>query len=136
MRTHQNVGFAFAEASAVSCTASIDTQGFRFASIAVFSSNNSAATTATKIEQSDDNSTWVAIPNCVTGTDWTPSTSTNVTTSAKVVFEVSLLGKKRYLKVSETQGTTGRTSIHTQLHDPIDGISVDADANATVRVIC
>jgi hypothetical protein len=47
-----------------------------------------------------------------------------------------MLGKKRYLKVTGAQGTTARLSVHAHLHDPIDGISTDTDANAAVRVIC
>ena len=136
MRSHQNIGFAYGDASATQVTASIDTLGFRFATISLCSSTTHTATTASKIEQSDDNSTWGAIPNCVTGTDWTPSTATNATTVAKVAFEVSMLGKKRYLKVTGAQGTTARLSVHAHLHDPIDGISTDTDANAAVRVIC
>jgi hypothetical protein len=136
MRSHQNIGFAFGDASATQVTASIDTIGFRFATISFCSSLTDSATMASKIEQSDDNSTFVAIPNCVTGTDWSPSTGTNETTVAKIVFEVSMLGKKRFLKVTGAQGRSARLSLHAHLHDPIDGISSDTDANAAVRVIC
>ena len=136
MRSHQNIGFAYGDASATQVTASIDTIGFRFATISFCSSVTDNASIASKIEHSDDNSTFVAIPNCVTGTDWSPPTGTNATTVAKIVFEVSMLGKKRFLKVTGAQRTTARLSLHAHLHDPIDGISTDTDANAAVRVIC
>lgn len=109
-------------ASGSSLTGSVDTQGFRFARVEFSSSSTGAMTTNTKIEQSDDNSTWESIPSLVRGTDYSLSAATNLTTKPKIVWNVSMLGKKRYLKVSVEHATAGRGRFHATLSVPADGI--------------
>lgn len=117
-------------ASASTLTGSVDTQGFRFARVEFSSSSTGIMTTNTKIEQSDDNSTWEAIPGLVRGTDYSLSAVTNSTTKPKIVWNVEMLGKKRYLKVTVEHATAGRGRFHATLSVPADGIDT-ADASGT-----
>lgn len=125
----------FAGTSATTGTASIDTLGFGFAKIICFSASTGALATTSKLEQSDDNSTWEAIPGMVTGTDWTPNTATNATTSPKVVFGLNTRGRKRYLKVTFEHATAGIGRIISELSEPADGEETASDSNVANLVI-
>ena len=136
MRTIQNQKSVIsADVSASSATGSVDTQGFRFARVQFSSSSTGALTTNTKIEHSDDNSTWETISGLVQGTDYTLSAATNATTKPKIVWNVSLLGKKRYLKATVEHTTSGRGRIDAILSDPADGIDTAAGSGSDTLAI-
>lgn len=136
MRNSQNMrSVLLNESSASTLTASVDTQGFRFARIVFTSASTGAPTTNCKLEQSDDNSTWEAIRGIVLGTDYTLSTATNASTRPKVVWDVNLAGRKRYLKATIEHATSGRCQLNAMLLDPIDGITTVAETGAANYVI-
>jgi len=131
MRSHQTSKTVLAgEGSATTISGTVDTRGFRAARIQMCSASTGAPTTNTKLEQSDDNSTWEAIPGIVRGVDYTLSTATNSTTLAKVVWDVSLLGRKRYLRATVEHATSGRGAITAVLFDPYDAPTATADFGA------
>jgi len=108
---------------------SVDTKGFNFAKFCFFSDSTGTLTTATAITESDDNSTFSAIAGFVNGTDYTVSSSTNLTTVAKLVLGMNLRGRKRYLKATVTHATAGRTRFWCELSDPSDGVTSATDTN-------
>ena len=122
------------ESTSGAVTGAVDTQGFRFCRISCTHSTNAVVNTNTFIEQSDDNSTWVPIPNMVAGVDYTLSTSVNITTKPKVIWDVNLIGKKRYLKASVGTGT-GRLALTATLSDPIDGVTNRTDAGSDIYAV-
>lgn len=84
-------------------TGSIDTKGFGYTSIAVLANSNAAVSTTVahnSLEESDDNSTFTAISAAAPGTGFTPSTVTVASTGPKIIYNVDLRGRKRYLKVT------------------------------------
>lgn len=136
MRSFQNTkSVVMNESSASALTGSVDTQGFRFARVIFSSASTGALTTNTKIEQSDNNSTWEAIPGLVQGTDYTLSAVTNASTKPKIIFAVSMLGKKRYLKATIENATSGRCQLNAVLTDPVDGVSSATDAGTDTLAI-
>lgn len=136
MRSLQNTkAVLMNETSGTALTGSVDTQGFRFARVIFSSASTGALTTNTKIEQSDNNSTWEAIPGLVQGTDYTLSTATNVSTKPKIVFAVSMLGKKRYLKATIEHAVSGRCQLNAILSDPADAVGSAADAGTDTIAI-
>lgn len=135
MRTNQTMKTVLCgEASATTMTGTVDTRGFRNVRIQMTSASTGAPTTATKLEQSDDNSTWESIPGLVRGTDYTLSTTTNSSTVAKVVWDVSMIGRKRYLKATVEHATSGRGSITAVLLDPYDAPSNSSESGAASYV--
>ena len=136
MRNSQNMrSVLLSESSATTLTGSVDTQGFRFARIAFTSASTGAPTTNCKLEQSDDNSTWEAIRGIVLSTDYTLSTATNASTRPKVIWDVNLAGRKRYLKATIEHATSGRCQLNALLLDPIDGITTVAETGAANYII-
>ena len=136
MRNSQNMrSVLLSESSATTLTGSVDTQGFRFARIAFTSASTGAPTTNCKLEQSDDNSTWEAIRGIVLSTDYTLSTATNASTRPKVIWDVNLAGRKRYLKATIEHATSGRCQLNAVLTDPVDGVSSATDAGTDTLAI-
>ncbi len=115
-----------------SLTATVDTKGFSFAKIACLSSStgSAAAGTANKIEEADAaTGTFATFAGFVQGTDWTGSTATNGTSNAKVLWNVPLQGRKRFLKVTFGHATTAVSQmIVAELERPANGISTAAEA--------
>jgi len=115
-------------AGVTTLTASIDTRGFSYAQIVGF--NNAAAglhTTAanTVLEESDDNSTWTSV-----ATGLTPATTAAAATFAKVVWNVDLRGRKRYLKPTTGYAASNSLSILAVLHEGSDAPNTAAEINA------
>jgi hypothetical protein len=84
-------------------TGSVDCKTFGYVSIAVLANSTAAVSTTTAhnaLEESDDNSTWVAISSAAPGTGFTPSTVTVASSGPKIIYNVDLRGRKRYLKVT------------------------------------
>jgi len=113
-------------------TATVDTKGFSFAKILCLSSSTGTVSTGTnnKIEDADASTgTFATFAGFVQGTDWTGSTSTNSTQNAKVLYNMPLQGRKRYLKVTFTHATAGVGSVLlAELERPSNGISTSTEA--------
>lgn len=91
-------------------SASFDTRGYDYAVINLYQTGGAGATTAAtsiKVEQSDDDSTYVAA-SLTSGTDFTVSTN-GTATSATIpyyTFNVDTRGLRRYLKLTVVPATT------------------------------
>lgn len=113
-------------------TATVDTKGFSFAKILCLSSSTGTVSTGTanKIEDADASTgTFATFAGFVQGTDWTGSTSTNSTQNAKVLWNIPLQGRKRYLKVTFTHATAGVGEVLiAELERPSNGISTSTEA--------
>ena len=113
-------------------TATVDTKGFSFAKILCLSSSTGTVSTGTnnKIEDADASTgTFATFAGFVQGTDWTGSTSTNSTQNAKVLWNIPLQGRKRYLKVTFTHATAGVGEVLVaELERPSNGISTSTEA--------
>ena len=113
-------------------TATVDTKGFSFAKILCLSSSTGTVSTGTnnKIEDADASTgTFATFAGFVQGTDWTGSTSTNSTQNAKVLWNIPLQGRKRYLKVTFTHATAGVAEVLVaELERPSNGISTSTEA--------
>lgn len=122
MRQNSTIILATTGTATVSqVTASIDTRGYAFARVICLGGTNVGLSTTTannKIEQSDDNATWVAIEGASAGTGYTPSSATMATNLAKFVADIDLRGKKRYLKVTYTPAATTIANIVCDLSIP------------------
>jgi preprotein translocase subunit SecA len=129
----QNSSFILATtgtATASQVTASIDTRGYNFARIMCLGLTNvglNTTVTNNKIEHSDDNATWVVIDGASAGTaGYTPSTTTVATNLAKIVTDIDLRGKRRYLKVTFTPNSGTVCAIAADLGLPTDDKSTAA----------
>lgn len=114
-------------------TAEFDTRGFSFAKLIVLANTTATAVTGTnnKVEDGDTTSTYATFAGFISGTDWTVATSTNSTALAKMIYNVDLRGRKRYLKVTTGLAATAvGYSILAELSNPADGVSDAASAGA------
>jgi hypothetical protein len=119
------VVLAAGTATATTITASVDTKGFSFARIMCLGSTTAAVHTAATnnaIAHNDDNSTnWTTIDALTAGTAYEVSASTVATSVAKVLYDVDLRGKKRYLKVTFSTAAGSIPTIVADLSMPSDG---------------
>lgn len=118
-------------------SAEFDTLGFNFAKIICLSSSTGTVSSGTnnKVEEGDTTSSYATFAGVIQGTDWSGSSTSNATSLAKVIFNVDLRGRKRYLKTTFTHGTAGVGSvILAELSNPGDGISDTAAAGAANAV--
>lgn len=113
-------------------TATVDTKGFSFAKILGLASSNGALSSGTnnKIEEADAaTGTYATFAGFVQGTDWTAVATTNNTQNAKVIWNIPLQGRKRFLKVTFTHATTAASQmLVAELERPANGISTAAEA--------
>lgn len=86
--------------SGTTVTGSFDTKGFSYATFIYSGAVAGTAWTGIKVEHSDTNSSFEAIPGIVVGTDYSVASGTNsvAVTQPKFVIGFSTLGRKRYLK--------------------------------------
>ncbi len=119
-------------------TATVDTKGFSFAKILCLSSSTGTVSTGSNntIEDSDNSTaSFATFAGFVQGTDWTGSTSTNSTQNAKVLWNIPLQGRKRYLKVTFTHATAGVGSVLVaELERPSNAVSTAAEAFENTNV--
>lgn len=115
-------------------TATVDTKGFSFAKIICLSSSTASAAAGTnnKVEDADASTgTFATFAGYVQGTDWTGSTATASTANAYVAYAIPLTGRKRYLKVTASQGATALSHIVVaELSRPADGVNSTSEAGA------
>jgi hypothetical protein len=132
MRDVQNIKtFVMSENSGGTVEGTVDTQGFRFCRIICASSATQIVNTNVFVEHSDDNSTYTPIPNIVAGVDYTLSPVSNVTTKAKVIWDINLQGKKRYLKAKVGTGS-GRIFLVATLMNPVDGLTTGLERGTDI----
>lgn len=119
-------------------TGSIDTRGYSYAQILVVASSNAAVhTTAANnaLEESDDNSSFSAISAAASGTGYTPTTVTVASTGPKIVYNVDLRGRKRWLKVTAGLAATANSiSIVGVLGRGSDAPTSASEQNAAYQV--
>lgn len=132
------VGYINATTNVISTmTAEFDTRGFSFAKLIVLGGGTGAASSGTnnKVEEGDTTSSYATFAGYIQGTDWTGATTTNETSLAKVIYNVDLRGRKRYLKVTGTYATGSiGAMILAELSNPADGISDTASAGSANAV--
>lgn len=96
-------------------TATCDTKGFSFARIVCLSSSTASVAAASnngfKLEEGDTTSAFATFTGYIQGTDWTGSTATGSTANAHFLAGVPLVGRKRYLKVTFSQGATAVSNV-------------------------
>jgi hypothetical protein len=132
MRQNSKFSIAAIGATNVSTlTASIDTRGFSFARIYCFANSTTAVHTTganNTLAENDDNSTnWTTISAAGSGTAYTPTTTTVSTALAKIIYEVDLRGRKRYLRPTFGLGATTEPFIAVELSEPADGCATAAE---------
>ena len=91
-------------AGVTTLTGSVDCKGFSYAQILVVANSTAAVHTTSSnnaLEESDDSTaSFVAISAAASGTGYTPTTNTVASTGPKIIYNVDLRGRKRYLKVT------------------------------------
>lgn len=115
---------AIGSAASTQVTASIDTKSYSYARIICIANTSaglSTTTTNNTLEESDDNTNFTAIDAAAAGTAYTPSSATVATSLAKLVYDVDLRGRKRYLKVTFSTGATTQPIVAVDLGLPADG---------------
>jgi len=114
-------------------TAEFDTKSFGFLKIICLSSSTgtlSANVSNNKIEEGDVTSSYATFAGYLQGTDWNGSTNVNTTDTAKMIYNVDLRGRKRFIKVTFTHATGGGGTIIGELSNPSDGVSDKTSAGA------
>jgi hypothetical protein len=115
-------------------SAEFDTLGFNFMKILCLSSSTGTVSSGTnnKLEEGDvSTGSFATFAGYIQGTDWTGSATTNATSLAKVIWNVDLRGRKRFLRATFTHGTGGiGSAIIAELSNPADGVSDAAAAGA------
>ena len=135
----QNSRFVLAGVSATNAsqlTAVIDTRGFSFARIYCLmngvSTANSTVVTNNVLQESDTDvaSNYTTIASASYQTPLVLSTNTAATTVAKIIYDVDLRGRKRYLRPTYTPAATGEILIAAELSEPADGATSASEINA------
>lgn len=115
-------------------TATVDTRGFSHVKIICLSSTSASAAVGTnnKVEDADASTgSWATFAGFVQGTDWTGSTATASTANAYVAYSIPLVGRKRYLKVTATQGAAAVSHvILAELSRAADAVGSASEAGA------
>ena len=122
--------FICAAGSGVSTlTSSIDTRGFSYCQIVASASitNGISGTAAnTVLEESDNNSSWASVT-----TGLAHATTSAAVDVAKVVYNIDLRGRKRYLKPTVGLTATAGMAITAILHNGADAPVTAAEVNGT-----
>jgi hypothetical protein len=133
----QNSKFVIGAISATNAsqlTATIDTRGFSYARLYCLGNTNAGVSTVLTnnvVRENDDNSTnWVSIAATQAGTGFTPATNVQSTALAKIVHDIDLRGRKRYLNVLFTPHATTEIIIAAELSLPADGCTSAAEIGA------
>ena len=113
-------------------TASFDTRGFAYATIQVFglasATGPSSAVSNHVLEESDASGSGFAT---ISGSGFTSISSANLVTSlAKVIYNVDLRGRKRYLKVTYGSAAADQTFVSCDLTNASDGVVTAAESGA------
>jgi len=111
-------------------TLTIDTLGYDYASVTVQRASNASTVFASvlKIEQSDDNSTYVAVSGMTGGTDFTIPAVSDTSSPCIVKMDVDTKSKQRYLKVTATPSVSVNTIVSARLSRGENAPATAADA--------
>jgi len=108
-------------------TTSINCQGFNYCQIVALGGvTNGLSGTNTILEESDDNSTFTSVPLGLT-----LATTSAAADVARIVMNVDLRGRKKYLKPTVSLGATTGISFVGILHNGGDAPVTGAEQNAT-----
>lgn len=85
-------------------TLTVDTLTYSHCSFAAMRASNAATTFATvlKVEESDNNSTYTAVPGLTGGTDFAIAAVSNTSVESIYKIDVDCKARKRYLKLTVT----------------------------------
>lgn len=114
-------------------TASFDTRGYAYATIQVFglasATGPSSAVSNHVLEETD--STSLTGLTTISGSGFTSISSANLVTSlAKVIYNVDLRGRKRFLKVTYGSAAADQTFVSCDLTNAADGVATAAESGA------
>ena len=128
MRPQIKVNAALGGSAVTTLQLTTDCKGYSYATLIAYSSTSGGiAGTTTLLEESDDNSTYSTVSTGVT-----LSTVTSATTVAKVIWNVDLRGRKRYLRPTFTLAATQNPVLTCILYNASKDAPVTAAlANAT-----
>lgn len=126
---------ALTSATITSVTGTVDTFGFRYASISGFAESTSGlhTTVANNLLTECDTvgGTYVSIAAAVAGAAFTPTSASLSTSLAKVTYNVDLRGRKRFLGCTLGLGTvSGAAQLICTLSQPVDGVVTAAEQGA------
>jgi ABC-type Fe3+ transport system permease subunit len=112
-------------------TASFDTLGFSYATIQVFAATSAGPSSAVSnhvLQESDASGSGFAT---ISGSGFSTIASTTLSTAlAKVIYNVDLRGRKRYLKVTYSSNAATQPFVTCDLTSASDGIVTAAEAGA------
>ena len=133
------IGAHGSTASSSATTASFDTLGFSFARIICVNNiaDSITASTANKVEEGDTTSSYATFAGVVHGVDWSSNTASASTSQARIIYNIDLRGRKRYLKCSfqSTALSDPAPSIFCELSDVGDSArTVSATSSASNQV--
>ena len=125
----QNSTFVIGGVSATNAsqiTASFDTRGYGYARFLCFGIANTGVSTAIAnhvLAESDDNTNFTTISTSSYQVALTlPTATASISTSlAKVIYDVDLRGRKRYIRVTFSTAATTESIIAADLSEPSDG---------------
>lgn len=116
-------------------TASFDCRGYSYARFYAF--GNAAAAVSTTLAnhvlaESDDNVTFSTISTSTYQVGLTlPTTTANVSTAlARMIYDVDLRGRKRYIRVTFSTNATTESIIAAELSEPSDGKTTAAEVGS------
>lgn len=117
-------------------TLTVDTLGYEGVSFAVVRAANAATAFASvlKVEQSNDDSTYVAVPGFTGGTDFTIA---QATTATPVAYKLDVDSKvtRRYLKLTCTPSTAVNVALCARLYRGENAPTTAAEAGAIGWVV-
>jgi len=117
-------------------TLTVDTLGYDGVSFAVVRAANAATTFASvlKVEQSNDDSTYVAVPGFTGGTDFTIAQATT-STAVSYKLDVDSKATRRYLKLTCTPSTAVNVAVCARLYRGENAPVTAADAGVIGWVV-
>lgn len=98
----------------------IDTRGSGHLQIIGAINSSAELTTPSFLEESDDTLSWSTIPGYNGGTDWSFTTQAASAANPRVVLNVPLSGRKRYIRGTLTMSSASRGVVVAILGDKAD----------------
>jgi hypothetical protein len=116
-------------------TASFDCRGYSFARFSCFANSNAAVSTTVAnhvLSESDDNSVFstISTSNYQVALSLGTTTATVSTALAKLIYDMDLRGRKRYIRVQYSSASTTELFVVADLSLPQDGKTTAAEVGA------
>ena len=116
-------------------TASFDTRGYSYARFYAFGNSTAGVSTTIAnhvLADSDDNSNFTTVSTAAYQVALTlPTTSASVSTAlARMIYDVDLRGRKRYIRVTFSTTATTESIIAAELSEPSDGKATAAEVGS------